>query len=242
MFLFFEFIFLIIISSLHIFSLILDMHSFIRFVVLLVVATLANTKVTTVCEENGHTATLKHFIQLLQQQPCVQIIEETIIKNRSIRKRNTDASGNIDVYALQTTINDHRTMINYLINNSINATYVNNAILDHYSKTGPIFSSWRDLIDIFTVMFLVSYLIYSCMCRAGGTTTSCDKMISFCCQPCMARMAQNQTATKDKESKPTMNNFTEAPRRKSTKRRPLESSVASIEGDMIRYYNGYTSE
>ncbi len=37
-------------------------------------------------------------------------------------------------------------MINYLINNSINATFIAEAIRDHHSRTGPTLTSWRDLI------------------------------------------------------------------------------------------------
>jgi len=66
-----------------------------------------------------HTMKFKQIFQLLNQQPCVQIIQK---ENQRIMKRNTDA-GNVDIHAMQTTINDQRTMINYLINNSMNATF-----------------------------------------------------------------------------------------------------------------------
>lgn len=224
------------------------MFSFVQWILLASIVTLGlsipvvDPEITVVhhatftCAENTNTETLEHLIQFLQQQPCVQIVEMMNTKNHSKMKRNTDASGNIDVYALQTTINDHRTMINYLINNSINATYVNNAIDDHHSKTGPIFTSWRDLVDLLMLSCFLFGFIYYCICRTG--ISPCDKTISFCCRPIMARTATQITPEKSFAS-PVPNKFTPRP---SIKRRPVESSVASLEGDIARYYTGYMSE
>ncbi len=95
-------------------------------------------------------------------------------ENRHLIKRNTDA-GTMDIHALQTKINDHRTMINYLINNSINATFVVHAINNHHSETGPILTSWRDLIDLFFISFLIAYFTYFLLCRTGFSP--CDKVL-----------------------------------------------------------------
>ncbi|CAF2066630.1 unnamed protein product, partial [Rotaria magnacalcarata] len=54
-------------------------------------------------------------MNLLKRYPCA-FIENEIEQNR--RTRRDSNAGNLDIHALQTTINDHRTMINYLINNS----------------------------------------------------------------------------------------------------------------------------
>jgi hypothetical protein len=50
-------------------------------------------------------------------------------------------AGSVDINALQTTINNHRTMINYLINNTINTTVMSDAIIDHHTRTLPILAS-----------------------------------------------------------------------------------------------------
>lgn len=131
------------------------------------------------------TMTLQQILELLKHHSCHSILLQV---NQHVHKRNTDA-GNLDVHALQTTINDHRTMINYLINNSINATYVADAISNHHSKTGPIFSSWRDIIDICTVLLLLGFIIYYGIFRTGFGP--CDKLISCFCRPVIER-AQNQ--------------------------------------------------
>ncbi|CAF2048211.1 unnamed protein product, partial [Rotaria magnacalcarata] len=75
---------------------------------------------------------LQEIMNLLKRYPCA-FIENEIEKNLRIRRDSN--AGNLDIHALQTTINDHRTMINYLINNSMNATYVTNAISSHHSNT-----------------------------------------------------------------------------------------------------------
>ncbi|CAF5229127.1 unnamed protein product, partial [Rotaria magnacalcarata] len=58
---------------------------------------------------------LQEIMNLLKRYPCA-FIENEIEQNR--RTRRDSNAGNLDIHALQTTINDHRTMINYLINNS----------------------------------------------------------------------------------------------------------------------------
>ncbi|CAF1665257.1 unnamed protein product, partial [Rotaria magnacalcarata] len=96
--------------------------------------------------------------------PCA-FIENEIEKNRRIRRDSN--AGNLDIHALQTTINDHRTMIYYLINNSMNATYVTNAISSHHSNTGPILTTWRELIDAFVITLCMGFFIYLLMCHAA---------------------------------------------------------------------------
>ncbi|CAF4766413.1 unnamed protein product [Rotaria sp. Silwood2] len=91
-------------------------------------------------------------------------------------KRQVDA-GSVDVHALQTTINDHRTMINYLINNSINATFVSDAISTHYSGSGPILTSWRDLIDLICIILFIGFIVYFLLSRAGFNP--CNTCCSF---------------------------------------------------------------
>jgi hypothetical protein len=66
-------------------------------------------------------------------------------------------------------------MINYLINNSINATFVAEAICDHHSRTGPTLTSWRDLVDLFFLSLVLLILIYFLLGRAGFTL--CDNAL-----------------------------------------------------------------
>ena len=50
-------------------------------------------------------------------------------------------------------------MINVLVNNSINATYMLSAIKDHHEKSKSNLSSWRDL----THLLLISLVILECL-------------------------------------------------------------------------------
>jgi len=184
------------------------------------------------------TVSLQQIIQFLKEQPCVKIIEQN---GHQIVKRNTDA-GNMDIHALQTTINDHRTMINYLINNSINASFVSDAILDHHSKTGPIFSSWRDIFNVFTILLLFGFVIYYCICRTGFKP--CDKIIAFFCQPIITRTTQQQQQDQRAAVSTiatTMINETSS--RKPSQRRAHPTSTPSFDdGDIVRFNHGYMSE
>jgi hypothetical protein len=184
----------------------------------------------------GYTVSLQQIMQLLKEQPCVKIIEQD---GHRIVKRNTDA-GNVDIHALQTTINDHRTMINYLINNSINASFVSDAILDHHSKTGPIFSSWRDLTDVFTISLLFGFVIYYCICRTGFRP--CDKIIAFFCQPIITRTTQQQDPRATVATIATTMSNEASFRKPSQRRAPPTSTASFVDGDIVRFNHGYISE
>jgi len=80
-------------------------------------------------------------------------------------------------------------MIGYLINNTINATFVADATNNHHSRTGPKLTSWRDLVDFFLgLVFIV--LIYLLLCRAGFTP--CDNALSFLFQPVFTRFQRRK--------------------------------------------------
>jgi hypothetical protein len=91
------------------------------------------------------------------------------------RNKRHGHAGSVDINALQTTINDHRTMINYSINNTINTTAISNTIIDHHTNTLPIRASWRDWIDVMTVLLMIGYIIYILSTRFGSR--SCDSIV-----------------------------------------------------------------
>ena len=121
---------------------------------------------------------LMEITQLLKTLPCVLIeIEPRERRQRSATDAAAVSASNIDVKALQATINDHRTMINYLVNNSINATYVTDAVKDHHIETGPIFRSWRDTLLILLCMAVLGNFIYTSMC--GSRANVCDSLLGM---------------------------------------------------------------
>ncbi|CAF4601122.1 unnamed protein product, partial [Rotaria magnacalcarata] len=81
-------------------------------------------------------------------------------------------------------------MINYLINNSMNATYVTNAISSHHSNTGPILTSWRDLIDVFVITLCMGFFIYLLMCHAACSPR--DRCLSFIFKRTITRLKEQQ--------------------------------------------------
>jgi hypothetical protein len=184
----------------------------------------------------SHSMTLAQIIHLLQQQPCAII--ETMSNQRD--KRQVHA-GSVDINALQTTINDHRTMINYLINNTINTTVMSNAIMDHHSNTLPILASWRDWIDVMIVLLMIGYIIYRLITRFGSR--SCDSIVVLVSKRVADQMKQEQQHKSTLPTVATTTTTTTAQTERYHPTRHLYPPVASANNDdIIRLNNGYTSD
>ncbi len=96
--------------------------------------------------------------------------------NHSIQKvrtkRNDDIASTSNVYALQSTINDHRTIIddhhniiNYLMNNTVNITHLNNYYAEQHKNSTPIWSSWRDISLLLLIFICFCIIIYHLVIR-----------------------------------------------------------------------------
>ncbi|CAF1444054.1 unnamed protein product [Rotaria sordida] len=124
-----------------------------------------------------HQITLQRIKSLLKQYSCVNIKKESDYH----RMIPNIYAFSVDMKVLQTIITDHRTLISYLINylhnNSVNATFVADAIRNHHSKTGPILTSWRDLIHLFFMSIFIGYLIHLWMYHVGFRP--CNRCLSF---------------------------------------------------------------
>ncbi|CAF1290341.1 unnamed protein product [Rotaria sordida] len=71
--------------------------------------------------------------------------KETITDRQQQQRAKRDNTGGVDVKAIQATINNHRTMIedhrimiDQIMNNSINISNIQQAVSDHFSNTTPI--------------------------------------------------------------------------------------------------------
>ncbi|CAF4293027.1 unnamed protein product, partial [Rotaria sordida] len=126
----------------------------------------------------NHQITLQEIKSLLKQYSYVNIKKESV-HHRMIS--DIHAFSVVDMKVLQTIITDHRTIISYLINylhnNSVNPTFVADAIRNHHSKTDPILTSWRDLIDLFFMSIFIGYLIHLWMYHVGFRP--CNRCLSF---------------------------------------------------------------
>ncbi|CAF3589124.1 unnamed protein product [Rotaria socialis] len=138
------------------------------------------------CEGRMH---IQQIILKLKQHPCPIIVKEEIDTHRKMKRQVVDA-GTVNVHALQRTANDHRTLINYLINNSINATIMSDAIITHHSKTGPILSSWRDLNHLFITIFLLGFIIYLILSRTG--CTPCHRCLNMLSGSLLPRLQEHE--------------------------------------------------
>jgi len=104
--------------------------------------------------------TYEEVHNLLTHSPCAFDIKNDQLKLRSKRSDDTNDASTNNVYALQSTINDHRTiiddhrkMINYLMNNTINITQLNQHYTEQHTNTTPIWKSWRD-VSLLLLIFI----------------------------------------------------------------------------------------
>jgi hypothetical protein len=176
--------------------------------------------------------TLMEILILLQQEACPSDDQG----NHRMRKRNDDTN-NIDIRALQATIVNHNNMINYLINNTVNATYVTNAYIDQHTKTGVIVSSWRDWIDLICVAALVGFIARFLLCRSKNSI--CDQ-----CSSNLFEFLQKRHVTQEQQQERASN--AEPIRRKppppQSHANPLYPSVPTISGNKIGFKDGYMSD
>lgn len=128
----------------------------------------------------------------LEQHPCISIDDEVVDSNSVRRvKRWGDTENKIN--AINGIINEHRTMINTLLNTTINATFLKDSITEHHEGTGPSLRSWRDLIDIICVLFILACLSYLFIFRCGFTPcNNCLILLSKHCIPRVQQKKQNQ--------------------------------------------------
>lgn len=127
--------------------------------------------------------------ELLGKTSCLSAAKPSNLKSESNRERRDVNAGTNDIKALQTTINDHRVMIEYLINNTINQTVLTTTVYNH-SRMAPSFSSWRDLVDILLITLLSILIIYLIICRTGFS--KCDKVLICLFQPVLNRLQRQQ--------------------------------------------------
>mgnify|MGYP001096358022 CR=1 FL=1 len=130
----------------------------------------------------------------------------------SLRK-SRDINDNIDVNAIQTTINDHRTliednrlMINNIINNPINNTNLQQIISYHYATQTPIWNSWRDVALIFVTTIIIIQII--CICVSQIKLKPCDYAVSRILDRHVTRESQKQRQSIRSPSTDHINNRT----------------------------------
>jgi len=126
---------------------------------------------------------------LLAKNTCPSLTNSKKINNINDRKRRQIDSGNLDIKAIQTTVNDNRNMIQYLFNNTINQTILIDELYKH-TRTPPSLTSWRDWVDILSVGLFLIMVIYVFACRAGFSL--CDRLFIFFFRPILNRIQQQQ--------------------------------------------------
>lgn len=168
------------------------------------------------------TMTWFQIVELLQQQPCAIIRTN----HHRLSKRDVNAE-TIDIKALVATINDHRTMINYLVNNTVNTTIVSNAIMDHHTKTMPILSSWRD-----SLLILLSVIVFGGIIRLffkSKGPNPCDSL--FLCLLSRATAHGNKQEQQQQQQPP-----------KEHILKQKQQHILPMEPYNSRFDNGYISE
>ncbi len=133
--------------------------------------------------------TYNQVAALLARSTCPSIEKSNKIDNINDRTRRQIDSGNLDIKAIQTTVNDNRNMIQYLFNNTINQTILIDELYKH-TRTPPSLTSWRDWVDILSIGLFLIMVIYVFACRAGFSL--CDRIFIFFFRPILNRIQQQQ--------------------------------------------------
>ncbi|CAF1376051.1 unnamed protein product [Adineta steineri] len=94
---------------------------------------------------------------LLAQGPC--------IGNRTKRNNDNQASSTNHIYALQTTISDHRKIVFYLMNNMIKVTELEQHYAEQLGKIEPIWKSWRDISLLLLMVICMEIPVYFVISR-----------------------------------------------------------------------------
>ena len=156
--------------------------------------------------------------RLLSQSPCAADLR---------MKRSADSDTSNHIYALQTTVNDHRTiiddhrtMINYLMNNTVNITQ-----LEQHMRRSPIWTSWRDLSLVLLLIILVLIFIY----LLASLFKPLDSLTSFL----LRRQQAKKRMQKKKKNNNNNNNDGMAPRQPSDLE--LDTMSATLERNFMRY-------
>jgi hypothetical protein len=115
---------------------------------------------TAQCTERS--LTLDEIREILFQHPCISSVQR---QKRQQRKPSSEDHTENRINAIHGTINEHRSIINYLINNSVNTTFVQEAITSYYTSKMPNLSSWRDLSHILILTIFIGVSLYFLISR-----------------------------------------------------------------------------
>jgi hypothetical protein len=133
--------------------------------------------------------TYNQVVALLAINTCPSFEKSNKINDINHRKRRQIDSRNLDIKAIQTTINDNRNMIQYLFNNSINQTILIEELNKH-SCTQLSLTSWRDWVDIISMGLFLIILIYVFAWLVGFSL--CHQLFIFFFRPIFNRIQQQQ--------------------------------------------------
>jgi hypothetical protein len=143
--------------------------------------------------------TYTQIVALLSKSRCLSL-EKNVEIDHNHQKRDATA-GTLDIYALERTVNENRNIIQYLINNSINATIVAEAIDRYHNRTAPVLTSWRDLVDLLFISLVLITLIYLLIFRVG--IHKCDQALVYLFRPVHNRLQQQYPEQQPPQSVPS---------------------------------------
>lgn len=123
--------------------------------------------VSTLVLECQEKITYEEIIEILQHASCEAPTTKQIRERRADGTNDDQAVASTNnIYALQTTVNDHRVMIDdhrkmihYLMNNTVNVTHLNQYYADQHARSAPIWHSWRDVSLVLLIFICFGILV-----------------------------------------------------------------------------------
>jgi hypothetical protein len=147
----------------------------------------------------GNALTYPEFRKLFSKYRCVSNTDIYPLFNVNHRPARSIDGGTIDMKAFQNTINDNRIMIEYLFNNTLNHTFLAEALINHANRA-PSLNNWRDIVDIICLLIIVLLIMYYLFCRIG--LSPCDHAIMWLFTPVINRMPNKKASNTQQQTPP----------------------------------------
>lgn len=191
-----------------------------------------------------------------QKQQTIQENIEDLLKydphNRTSDGRvKRSNSQELKIDAMNKLIKEHRTILNHLLNTSINATFMKKSIHDHHENTTPSLRSWRDITDLICLSVLLGCFLYVliivcrfCLCHRHSRRST-RYFAPKVKQKTQLEQALEEHLTKQialiqrQQKRPSLKhkNFKKNSNRHKTLTRPATPSLLSEDADYISEYD-----
>ena len=168
------------------------------------------------------------------KRTLINYLIDSKLNEKSLHTKRDDTN-NIDIKALKAavennrfSIDDHKLIINNIINSSINSNNVQEVVHKFYKTMPPVLYSWRDLLLIVIVLIIIIRILFYCICNIK--LRPFDYLVSLILQ----RHNKRHSLWEETMSRPSTRNnnnktATRQPKRSEYQSNAVEVPISNIE-------------